>query len=70
MIKLILISIGVIALLFAAVGLKVLFNKEDEVKKSCSSGITVGGETLTCGCGGDACESETPEKKAEVKSMN
>lgn len=70
MLKLILISIGVLALLFAGIGLKVLFNKEKEVKKSCSSGITYGGETLTCGCGGDACDNDTPDKKVEVKTMD
>lgn len=61
---------GVVAILFAAMGLKLLFNKEKEVKKSCSSGITVGGQELTCGCGGDACESETPKKKADVDTIN
>jgi len=70
MIKLILISIGVVAILFAAMGLKVLFNKEKEVKKSCSSGITVGGQEMSCGCGGGSCESETPKKKTEVESIN
>ncbi len=70
MLKLILISIGVVALLFAGLAIKLLFNKEKEVKKSCSSGITYGGETLTCGCGGDACDNDTPQKKVEVKPMN
>ncbi|MCF8231087.1 MAG: hypothetical protein K9J27_02775 [Bacteroidales bacterium] len=69
MLQLILISIGAVALLFVAIGLKVLLSKEQEVKKSCSSGITVSGEQLTCGCGGDSCDNEN-QKKVEVKTMN
>lgn len=70
MLKLILISIGIVALLFAGIGLKVLFNKEEEVKKSCSSGVTVGGEQLTCGCGGGSCDNTTEQPKVDVKTMD
>lgn len=70
MLKLILLSIGVVALLFVAIGLKVLFSKEQEVKKSCSSGITVAGEELACGCGGDSCDNKDDKQKVEVKTMN
>jgi len=60
MLKLILISVVIVALLFAGIGLKMLFSKETEVKKSCGSDITTSnGQQLSCGCGGGTCATET-----------
>lgn len=60
MFKLILITVVIIALLFAGMGLKMLFNKEYEAKKSCSSDLkTADGKKLSCGCGGGSCETSS-----------
>jgi len=60
MLKLILISVVIVALLFAGIGLKMLLSKETEVKKSCGSDITTSnGQQLSCGCGGGTCATET-----------
>jgi|GEM_PF-1462293 hypothetical protein len=59
MLQLILISVVIVALLFAAIGLKMLFNKEYEAKKTCSSNIvTKDGQQLSCGCGGGTCATD------------
>ncbi len=50
--KLLIISIVVIAFLFVGLAIKVLFNKEKEVKKSCTSELrTTHGKKVSCGCG-------------------
>lgn len=59
MLQLILITAAIVALLFVAIGLKMLFNKEYEAKKTCSSNITTsGGEQISCGCGGGTCATD------------
>lgn len=61
MLQLILITVVIVGLLFAAIGLKMLFNKEYEAKKTCSSSIaTKDGQQLSCGCGGGTCSTEEP----------
>lgn len=65
MLELILISVVIVALLFAGMGLKMLFNKETEVKKSCSSDITTSnGQQLSCGCGGGSCATDAEKYQA------
>ncbi len=59
--KLLIISVVIIAFLFVALAIKVLFNKEKEVKKSCTSELrTTDGRKLGCSCGNDgSCKNTT-----------
>jgi len=53
MLKLILVSIGLLGLAFAGISIKMFFFKDAEFTKSCSSIDPQSGERLGCSCGGD-----------------
>jgi hypothetical protein len=59
MIKLILVSVVLLALAFAGIAIKMFFLKDAEFTKSCSSIDPLSGKHLSCNCGGNenvSCE--------------
>jgi hypothetical protein len=60
LINVLIISIILVGLAFAGFAIKILFTKNGEFKKSCSSVDPVSGERYGCSCGigdgGEACE--------------
>jgi hypothetical protein len=59
MLKLILVSIVLLALAFAGIAIKMFFFKDAEFTKSCSSIDPQSGKRLGCSCGGNenaSCE--------------
>ena len=54
--KILLLSIGLIAIAFMAIGVKMFFIKGGEFKKECSSVDPNTGEKFGCSCGNNAAE--------------
>ncbi|MBN1198346.1 MAG: hypothetical protein JXA23_03265 [Bacteroidales bacterium] len=62
MLKVILLSIGLVAIAIAAIAIKMFVKKDGEFKKSCSSVDPATGNRIGCTCGhadgGESCENK------------
>lgn len=65
MLKVILLSLLIVALAIAAIAIKMFVKKDGEFKKSCSSVDPATGKRLGCTCGnaegGEACDNKANE---------
>lgn len=62
MLKLLLISIFLVAIAFLGFGVKLLFDKKAEFAPGCASANPeLKGKGVGCGCGGGACANEVKE---------
>jgi hypothetical protein len=68
--KILLLSVVILAIAFAGFAVKMFFKKEGEFKKSCSSVHPKTGERLGCVCGGEGgelCKNKETEDGSRVK---
>lgn len=68
--KLILVTIVLVGLAFAGIGIKMLLVKGGEFKKSCGSVDPTTGKRIGCTCGNSDNGSSCDNKKVEVKELN
>jgi len=72
--KILLLSVVILAIAFAGFAVKMFFKKDGEFKKSCSSVNPKTGERLGCVCGGEGGEScrnkEIEETRVKVQPLH
>ena len=68
--KILLLTIAVLAIAFAGFAIKMFFKKDGEFKKQCTSVDTESGDKLDCSCKGQPKDSSCNNDKKESKLLS